>query len=126
MKRIKLIIVFLIMILAISPVLAANCVTLCAAQSMINMASSQSMTSHCHKSNMLANEVKSSMPIPDMDHSGSSHKSCTMGAGCHFAQVTPLDVSLKFTLIDNAVVFSSSIPPAKKSADLFPPLKPPA
>jgi hypothetical protein len=72
---------------------------------------------HCHEG------AKSQ----DTDKSSTGHKSCAMGAGCHFTQVTPpLDSSSKYVFADSTVIAFPKFILSAKSIDLSPPLKPPA
>jgi hypothetical protein len=54
------------------------------------------------------------------------HKSCSMGAGCNFSQATPIDLSSKFVFIDLTSISFPKFKSSEKSAELSPPIKPPA
>jgi len=74
---------------------------------------------------MHCDECPKSTQNPDQVHQSPAHSSCSM-AGCHFAQTVP------FTDISKAFIAASSylapiyFNPLGISADLSPPLKPPA
>lgn len=131
MKYIRILTVFLLMTLAISPVLAANCAATCASKTVMSTISNgndadMSTMMHCH-------ENLTSKPAADNHHSDShhdksdaSHKSCPMGVGCHFAQATPTNTNIKHVLVTVSVVSFPSFDSTEKSVDLSPPLKPPA
>ena len=117
-RYIRLISVILMLAIATSPAFAANCVTLCASQSVISSLHSDDMASmpNCHHSDMKKHASKSNV----------DHKSCAMGIGCNFAVVAPIDLSSKFALIDFPAVSFPRFNSPEKSVDLSPPLKPPA
>jgi hypothetical protein len=54
------------------------------------------------------------------------HKPCSIGAGCQYTQVTPIESSAKYVFAALPAVSFPSFTPSEKSADLSPPLKPPA
>ena len=109
----------LIIALASSPALAAICATSCASQALISSMNSYSMANmkNCHQSSINKNKSKPS----------TEHKSCTMGAGCHFTQLTtPTAPSSNIKLVDEMSIIFLKFVPSLKSTDLSPPLKPPA
>jgi len=72
---------------------------------------------NCHQGSMNKDKQKPS----------SEHKSCAMSAGCHFTQVTPpFGTASNAVFIDSTSVSFPKFVPSAKSADLSPPLKPPA
>ena len=119
MKFFRLIAVMLILVLASTPTLAAICATSCASESAMTSLSSSDMSEmqHCHEDSKGTHTNKPS----------TEHKSCAMGATCHFTQViSELDSLSRFVFLD---LTSESFPkfvPQEKSIDLSPPLKPPA
>lgn len=120
MRFFRAIAMILILALASSPALAAICATSCASQAMMtSMHANNDMAGmkNCHEGSM--NKDKST--------SSTEYKPCAMGAGCHFAQVTPpMDSSTKTVFFDSATVSFPKFVPSAKSIDLSPPLKPPA
>lgn len=111
--------IFLILVLASSPALAAICATSCASNTIISSVHSDDMSGikNCHEGSMSKNK---STP-------NAEHKSCAMGAGCHFTQVTPpIDLSSKYVFTDLTSISFPRFVPLEKSIDLSPPLKPPA
>ena len=119
MKHMRIIAIFLIMTLAASPALAVACGISCVSTKSVMAAektSDMSAMTNCHEGSMNKKETQST----------TEHKSCTMGAGCHFSQVTPIDSSSHHTLIESATVSFPELASSAKSADLSPPLKPPA
>jgi hypothetical protein len=131
MKFFRTITVILILALVTSPALAAICATSCASKSMMSTVNSDDMSGmmHCHKGSTHKESTGSDKSSPDHSSSGQSgteHKSCAMGAGCHFAQATPVDSTSKYTLIDASTIAFPRFDSAEKSVDLSPPLKPPA
>lgn len=84
MKYFRSIAMILIIALASSPALAAVCATSCASQTLMSSIQSDSMAGmkDCHQSSINKNKNK--------NKSNTEHKSCTMGAGCHFTQLTTL------------------------------------
>ncbi len=119
MKMVRLIAMFLVLVLASSPTLAAICATSCAMQSASAALHADDMSEmqHCHESSKDKHSKQSS----------TEHQSCAMGAGCHYTQViSEFDSLSKYVLAD---LGSASLPkfvPFEKSIDLSPPLKPPA
>jgi hypothetical protein len=71
---------------------------------------------NCHKASM-----KKEQSNPNVEH-----KQCSMGAGCNFSYATPIDLSSKFVLINLASISFPRFNASEKSADLSPPIKPPA
>jgi len=61
----------------------------------------------------------------DQDHQSPSHNSCSM-AGCHFAQTLPFTDIPKTLTADFSYLTPIYFNPLGISADLSPPLKPPA
>lgn len=119
MKLFRAIAMVLILALASSPALAAICATSCASQSMMTSMHTNDMAGmkNCHKGSMDKEQSKSK----------AEHKSCAMGASCHFTQVTPpIDASSKTVFFDLSVISFAKFVPSAKSIDLSPPLKPPA
>lgn len=109
----------LILALASSPALAAHCATSFASESLMTAMHSDgdmSGMTHCQYSAMKKNQSKSS----------AEHKPCAMGAGCHFAQATPVDSFSKYVFMDATQQSFPRFTPSEKSVDLSPPLKPPA
>lgn len=109
----------LILVLASSPALAAVCATTCASQVLISSLHSDSMAGmkNCHQSSINKDKSKPS----------AENKSCTMGAGCHFTQLTsPITSSTKTILVYSTTISFPKFVPSAKSIDLSPPLKPPA
>lgn len=125
MKPFRAIAMFLILVLASSPALAAICATSCASQTIMSSVHSDDMSGmkNCHEDSM--NKNKST---PNSEHkSNNEHKSCAMGAGCHFTQLTsPADLSSKYVFADSTTISFPRFTPFEKSIDLSPPLKPPA
>lgn len=119
MKFFRAIAMILILVLASSPALAAICATSCATQTMITSmhASDMAGMKNCHEGSMNKDKSKPS----------TEHKSCAMGASCHFTQITPpIDTSSTFFFVDASTVLFPKFVPSAKSIDLSPPLKPPA
>jgi len=121
----------MIMALATSPALAAICATSCASQSVMSTVSavhSDDMSGmvNCHEGTMNKDKANKDKAKSDTDKSSTEHKSCSMGAGCHFAQATPVDSSSKYALINSTSVAFFLFDSVEKSVNLSPPLKPPA
>lgn len=119
MKFCRAVAMILILALASSPALAAHCATSFASEAVMTaMHSDGNMSSmmHCQDRAMKKNQSKSN----------TEHKPCAMGAGCHFAQATPVDSFAKYVLIDSIKESFTRFTPSEKSTDLSPPLKPPA
>lgn len=119
MKLFRAIAMVLILALASSPALAAICATSCASQAMMTTLHANDMAGmkNCHEGSMNKDKRK-----PNTEH-----KSCTMGVGCHFTQVTPpIDASSKTVFFDSSTISFAKFVPSSKSTDLSPPLKPPA
>ncbi len=119
MKPFRAIAMILILVLASSPALAAICATSCASQSAMASVHSENMSGmkNCHEGSINKNKSKPS----------TEHKSCAMGADCHFTQVTsPADLSSKYVFADSTSISFPRFVPFEKSIDLSPPLKPPA
>ena len=109
----------LILALVSSPALAAICATSCTSQSVMSALHPSDMSGmkNCHEGSMNKDKSKSS----------TEHKSCAMGAGCNFTQVTPpFDASSKSVFADMSSISFPKFVPSAKSIDLSPPLKPPA
>ena len=135
MKYIRILTVYLIMTLAISPALAANCATSCTSKTVMSSLISSSITTvnpddmsamvNCHQD--LSDKSAASIHPTDGSHdkSESHHQSCSM-AGCHFSQATPADIWFKHVLISAISASFPSFESIEKSIDLYPPLKPPA
>lgn len=119
MKFFRSIALVLIFALVTTPALASICATKCASQSILSAIQPDShmadMT-HCHDSSMKKDQSKTD----------TEHPSCAMGAGCHYTQVTPADLSLKYTFNTENDHSFPRFTPSEKSVDLSPPLKPPA
>jgi len=105
--------------LATSPVLAAICATSCVSHSVISSMQSDVMAhmKNCHESKMSKDKQQK------YSH---DHKPCSIGAGCQYTQVTPIESSAKYVFAALPAVSFPSFTPSEKSADLSPPLKPPA
>lgn len=118
MKFFRAIAMTLILALASSPALAAICATNCASHAIISSMHADDMAGmkNCHEGSMSKEKQKSS----------NEHKSCAMGAGCQFTQVTPIQSLTKYVFAASAAVAFPSFVPSEKSVDLSPPLKPPA
>lgn len=125
MRTIRAIAVFLILVLASSPALAAVCATSCASQTVMSSMHLDDMSGmkNCHEGVMNKNKSKA-----DTEHkSNNDHKSCAMGAGCHFTQITPpIDGSSRTLFANSSSVLFPKFVPSEKSIYLSPPLKPPA
>lgn len=124
MKFIRTIAMILVLVLASSPALAAICATSCASQSTISSMNADNMSGmkHCHEDSVNKDSKRSST-----EQSNTEHKSCAMGAGCHFTQVTtPIDLLSKHVFADVATISFPRFVSTAKSIDLSPPLKPPA
>ena len=108
----------LILVIAASPALAAVCVTSCATKSIMSTVNADDMSNmpHCNKGSMDKGKLKPAI----------EHKSCSMGIGCNFSQATPIVFPEKFVHIDLPSISFLSFNASAKSADLSPPLKPPA
>lgn len=122
MKFFRPIAVMLILVLASSPALAAFCAASCASQSVMSSLSlysnDMSGTQHCHEGSMSTDEKHTT---------NTEHKTCVMGAACHFVQViSDVDSLSKYVYADTASVPFSKFAPSDQSIDLPPPLKPPA
>lgn len=118
MKHIRIIAIFLIMTLAASPALAAVCAASCASQSIMSSLHHDDMSGmkNCHESSKKQEQTKSN----------TEHKSCAMGAGCHFTQITPIESFTKYVFAELTATSFPRFVPSEKSVDLSPPLKPPA
>lgn len=119
MKFFRSIAVLLILALATSPALAAVCATSCVSQAVMSSMHPDNMTGmkNCHEASMSKDKTQTSP----------KHKSCAMGAGCNFTQVTPsVDLSTKYVFVTSAAISFPRFVPSLKSIDLSPPLKPPA
>jgi hypothetical protein len=119
MRFFRSITLVLIFALVTTPALASICATKCASQSVFTTMQPDHLMSdmtHCHDDSMKKDQSKTD----------TEHKSCAMGAGCHYTQITPVDLSLKYTF--NSVTGNAfpRFTPSEKSVDLSPPLKPPA
>jgi hypothetical protein len=117
MKSFRAIAMILILALASSPALAAICATSCASHSIMSSMHADDMSGmkNCHESSMKKDKQQSNQ-----------HKSCAMGAGCNFTQVTSPITSQKLVFLDTLRASFPSFVPSEKSVDLSPPLKPPA
>ena len=119
MKFFRSIAMVLILALATSPALAAVCATSCASQAIMSSMHPDNMSGmkNCHEASM----------NKDKNKTHTEHKSCAMGAGCNFTQVTPpVDLSTKEVFAISTVISFPRFDPSEKSIDLSPPLKPPA
>lgn len=118
MKFFRSIAVILILVLGSSPALAAICATSCASNSIMSSMHAAEMAGmeNCHE-----NQVKETQHKPMNEH-----KSCSMGSGCHFSQITPIQSPTKNFFVSITVIKFLSFTPSEKSVDLSPPLKPPA
>jgi hypothetical protein len=121
MKAFRLIIVYLITALACSPAFAAYCATDCATEPINRIAdyskSNSSTISHKLSLNQTSSESESTPEeLP-----------CAMGiACCHMFQATPASSTTEHLELDVANIFPHRYTTSGKSADLSPPLKPPA
>ncbi len=113
--------VVLILALTTSPAFAAICATSCASKSIMSAVNPDGMSTmmNCHKGVVHTKTTST-------DKSGIEHKSCAMGAGCHFSQATPIDSSSSYAFIDSIPASFPRFDVSEKSVDLSPPLKPPA
>ena len=114
----RLISVLMILAIATSPALAANCVTSCASKLFMTAVNDVDMSNmpNCHNDTMKKDQF-----LPNI-----GHKSCSMGTGCNFSQAIPIDLSSKFTLNNLTSASFTTFKSTEKSADLLPPVKPPA
>lgn len=119
MKLFRATAMILILALVSSPVLAAVCATSCVSHAVMSSIQVDDMAGmkNCHQGSM----------NKDKDKPSSEHKSCAMSAGCNFTQITPpIDTFSKTVFVDSTSVSFPKFVPSAKSADLSPPLKPPA
>ena len=119
MKLFRSIAMILILALASGPALAAVCATSCASQALMSSLHTDNMSGmkNCHEASM----------NKDKNKTHTEQKSCAMGAGCNFTQVTPpVDLSTKDIFAVSMAISFPSFVPSEKSIDLSPPLKPPA
>lgn len=119
MKLFRSIAMVLILALATSPALAAVCATSCVSQAVMSSVHPDNMTGmkNCHDASMNKDKTQTS----------TKHKSCAMGAGCNFTQVTPsVDLSTKEVFAISTAISFPRFASSEKSIDLSPPLKPPA
>lgn len=120
MKFIRIIATLLIMLMATTPAMAAVCAIQCAdrgADMRADMAAAKAMMDmpDCHGHS----------PAPDTDNTSHNFKSCNM-AGCHIVHVTPLlDRDKPVFAVATETAFPRTDSQAI-SADLSPPIKPPA
>lgn len=121
MKKFRSIAVMLILVLASSPALAAICAASCASQSATPLslyATNIDEMQHCHEDSASTDETHTS---------NTEHKSCVMGAVCHFAQViSDVDPLSKYAYVDTASVLFATLASSDKSVNSPPPVKPPA
>lgn len=125
MKFIRTIAALLIMVMATTPAMAAACAIQCADMS-------ADMSADRAAAKVMVNKVMMEMPdcheqpsVPDTDQTSHNHNSCDM-AGCHIVQMAPL---LDLDKPVFSVVADTAFPRADSqviSADLSPPIKPPA
>ncbi len=121
MKRFRIFTAVLMLLLAATPAMAAVCAIQCAdygAPAPASMHGMEAMADcHDHAAAPAAN--------PDQaDQADQNHSPCNM-AGCHFSQQVPL--ASPFTnLPDGVAVAIPRLDSQAFSADLSPPLKPPA
>lgn len=121
MKIFRSVAVVLIFVLASSPALAAICATACASQSAMSSLHANSVSvsgkQHCHDDSINT----------DKNKTNTEHKSCAMGATCHFTQViSQVDSLSNYVVADLSSTAFPKFVPFEKSIDLSPPLKPPA
>lgn len=119
MKIFRSVAVVLIFVLASSPALAAICATACASQSAMSSLHANDMSGmqHCHDDSINT----------DKNKTNTEHKSCAMGATCHFTQViSQVDSLSNYVVADLSSTAFPKFVPFEKSIDLSPPLKPPA
>jgi len=118
------IIVLLMLALGLGPALAAACTTSCMTQSMHNTQTNVS-NDQMLMADMHCDDCPKATPSSDQDHQSPSHNGCSM-AGCHFAQTLPFSHSPKAYIADFSYLAPIYFNPLGISADLSPPLKPPA
>lgn len=121
MKLLRFISVFLVLVLALSPVLASACAISCALGSTKGSQQTMSMD----MSSMDANHCKFMQKSSGRHGKQTQHNNCTM-AGCHFSVATTLDfghTDFTFNHSSNQPVHFNSF---GLSADRYPPIKPPA
>ena len=137
MKFSKIIAVLLVCILAISPALAAVCATSCAATE--TKTSIKPSNEHCRMMavmNQHENANKQSLQKLALQadtqhhpqnnpHKTNNHASCGM-AGCNTAQILPLLSAEKVYFAQASSVVLTSYNNFGISADISPPIKPPA
>ncbi len=131
MKFMRLLTAFLIMTLAISPALTANCAVACESKNVMSslIAHSTSIVQPDDMSGMKNCHKKPGANDATGKHQSKSdinHQSCAMGTGCHFAHATPADSVPKYKFFVTSSISFPPFNPSANSADLFPPLKPPA
>jgi hypothetical protein len=118
MKIFRSIIVYLIIALACSPAFASYCATDCATDPILNGNHYDlSAINHNLSLDLTSSETEST----------SEELPCAMGvACCHLFQATPASTSTEHLALDVANIFPNRYTTSGKSADLSPPLKPPA
>jgi hypothetical protein len=117
MKFSRILALALILVLASSQALAAACSTSCLMSNIETQATSAEMadmdSDHCHHQK------------PAQDQHQEQHKTCTM-AGCHASQAAPLGLLATYTTPHFSNTTLPHFVPLAVSADLSPPIKPPA
>ncbi|HEX5538265.1 MAG TPA: hypothetical protein VFX01_00625 [Methylophilaceae bacterium] len=124
MKLARLLAIVLILVLSSSPAMAAMCAAKCAGGALMSAlhepdsAAGNTATAHCE-------HMQDAHDKSTQHQQHAAHKSCSM-AGCHFSVAVPLLPPAQFA----AVQFdNSALPyfgPFAVSAELPPPIKPPA
>jgi len=118
MKVFRYIIIYLIIALACSPAFAYYCATDCAADLIVNGNNIDSIA---------ISHTFSLVETPSESESTSDALPCAMGvACCHLFQATPASSTTEPLALDTSNVFPHRYIPSGKSAELSPPLKPPA
>lgn len=130
MHRLRALAVFLILTLIASPAMAAACAIDCVSRDAVTTALPGGMqsstvsvaddhaTMHCHDDTVTA-DSKAEPAQPD-----TSHAACTM-AGCHGTTAAGF-ASASVVMFDYTPVHSAGLLASQISADLPPPIKPPA
>jgi hypothetical protein len=118
MKIFRSIIVYLIIALACSPAFAAYCATDCATDPILNGNHfNSSAINHNFSLDLTSSETEST----------SEELPCAMGvACCHLLLATPASTTTEHLALNSANIFPHRYTTSGKSADLSPPLKPPA
>jgi hypothetical protein len=115
MKFSRILALALILVLASSQALAAACSTSCQMSNIGIQATSVEIadSDHCHHQK------------PAQDQHQEQHKTCAM-AGCHVSQAAPLGLLATYSTPHFSNTTLPHFVPLAVSADLSPPIKPPA